>query len=89
MKYRGKFSFYNICKYGRLVSIKPCLFFKYCRFSLLLNNPFYFQIIYKSQHLSLCHEEFVAFLSIHRYDVVFSYSGPSRILGFNETHNTA
>ena len=43
-----------------------------------------------SQELSLCRVELVKLLPVHRYSVdIFSYPGPSGILGSDGKQNTA
>ena len=60
----------------------------YCRFSRFLKDPF-FQIIQRSQQLSLCRVELVKLLPVYQYSVdIFSYSGPSGILGSGGKQNT-
>ena len=40
--------------------------------------------------MSLCHVDFVKLLPVHRYSVdIFSYSGPSGILGSDGKQNIA
>ena len=59
------------------------------RFTLFQKDPF-FQIIQRSQQLSLCRVMLEKLLPVHRYSVdIFSYSGPLGILGSEGKQNIA
>ena len=73
---------------NRLTKTESAVFL-YCRFSLFQKDPF-FEIIQRSQKLSLCRVELVKLLPVHRYSVdMFSYSGPSEIFSSDGKQNTA
>ena len=64
--------------------------FLYCRFSLYLTDPFSRLFRGGNSCRPLCHVELVKLLPVHRYSVdLFSYSGPSGILGSDGKQNTA
>ena len=64
--------------------------FLYCRFSLLLTDPFSRIFRGRNSCRPLCHVGLVKLLPVHRYSVdLFSYSGPSGILGSDGKQNTA
>ena len=64
--------------------------FLYCRFSLLLTDPFSRLFRGHNSCPPLCHMELVNFLPVHRYSAdLFLYSGPSGILGSDGKQNTA
>ena len=58
--------------------------FSYCRFSLLLTDPFPRLFRGRNSCRPLCHVELVQLLPLHRYSVDLS-----RILGSDEKQNTA
>ena len=62
----------------------------YCRFSLLLTDPFSRLFRGRNSCRPLCHVELIKLLPVHRYSVdLFSYSGPLGILGSDGKQNTA
>ena len=64
--------------------------FLYCRFSLLLTDQFFRLFRGCNSCRPLCHVELVKLLPVHRYSVdLYSYSGPSGLLGSDGKQNTA